>query len=366
MSRTRRLKKRQDELMDWITRTGLVLGITLLLGSGTATAGDCPTFLPDLRCEREARPTGSVGPMSSPYLFEDPNITTGLQFVGIYHDFPNDSAFQGGEAGVLALQARLAITDRLAFIATKDGFTIFRPEAEVKDIPMETRVALGIDDPSLDEVDILEDKEDFMDISVGFKYALIDHREEDWGYIVTPHVRFEFDVGEHDIFQGQGDGVFILGTSVGYHQDNWHLLGGLLGQVPIDGDEDSSSIMLNAHVDHAFPVDHGWLEYIVPFSELSWMHWTGSGDGSAQVNTALGRVSLSTAQLVLDTGPFEGADIANLGSAGIKGADLVTLAWGLRLALDHGLSLGASYERAVSNRKDIFEQRVTFMASVEF
>lgn len=345
---------------------GLALCLTLLVGDRTARAEECPTFLPDLRCDREARPAGSVGPMISPYLFEDPYITTGLQFVGIYHEFPDDSAFEGGEAGVLALQARVAITDRLAFIATKDGYMIFRPKAEVKDIPTATRVALGIDDPSLDEMDILKDEEDFMDISVGFKYALIDHREENWGYIVTPHVRYEIDVGQHDIFQGQGDGVFILGTSAGYHQDNWHLLGGLLGQVPIDGDEDSSSIMLNAHVDHAFPVDRGWLEYIVPFTELSWMHWTNSGDGGAKVNTKLGRVSLTTAQAVLDTGAFEGADIANLGSKGIAGADLVTLGWGVRLVLDHGLSLGAAYERAVSKRKDIFEQRVTFMASLEF
>ncbi|MCG8592607.1 MAG: hypothetical protein MJE66_25230 [Proteobacteria bacterium] len=356
----------QPRTSSWVRATWIVVA-ALSLSAATATADDCPTFFPDLRCDsREARPAASAQPMSMPYLFEDPYITTSLQMVGIYHDFPNDSVFRGGDVGVFALQARIAITDRLAFIATKDGLTIFRPNTKVKDIPMATRVALGVDDPALDDVSVLEDEEDFMDIAVGFKYALVDRRDDDSRLIFTPHVRFEIDVGEHDLFQGQGDGVFLIGASAGYHQANWNLLGSFLGQVPIDGDEDSSSIVTNFHVDHAFPVQHDWLQHIVPFTEVNWMHWTNSGDGSAAVNTALGRIPLSVAQDVLGTGRFEGADVANLGSAGIKGADLVTVAWGFRLLLDRGLSLGASYERAVSKRKDIFDQRATVMATVEF
>jgi hypothetical protein len=35
------------------------------------------------------------------------------------------------------------------------------------------------------------------------------------------------------------------------------------------------------------------------------------------------------------------------------------------MPLDYGLSVGASYERPISNKKDIFEQRVTFMLTWE-
>ena len=338
----------------WALCPAVIGGLLISPFGGRAQAQDeCPTLFPDLRCTREARPEGSIMPMSFPYLFEDPYITTGAQFVGIWHEFPNDSAFRGGYAGVLALQARLAITDRLAFIATKDGFTMFRPDVRQSDV-----------NPELSNTALLQDEEDFMDVTLGFKYALFEWPEKN--LIVTPSLRYEIDLGEHDIFQGQGDGVFILATSAGWFYENWHLIADLGGQIPIDDDKDSSSIFYNIHIDHAFEVQNDIVEFVVPFIELSGLHYTGSGDGSSNVNTTLGKVPLDVAQSLLGTGAFEGADIANLGSSGISGADLVTMAWGVRIPLKQGVSLGAAYERPISNRKDIFGQRVTFSANYEF
>lgn len=57
------------------------------------------------------------------FLFEDPYITTGLNFVYVYQRLPEGPVFDGGEAQVLALQIRAAITEKLGFIATKDGRT---------------------------------------------------------------------------------------------------------------------------------------------------------------------------------------------------------------------------------------------------
>ena len=67
-----------------------VLGTALLTAAAASAAEGCDGLLPDLlgNCTREARPAGHVAPMSMPYLFEDPYITTGLNFVGIYHNFP--------------------------------------------------------------------------------------------------------------------------------------------------------------------------------------------------------------------------------------------------------------------------------------
>ena len=328
---------------------GLVLlAILVLLPNAARSAEDCSGLLPDFGCDREARPAGHVAPMSMPYLFEDPYITTELNLVGIYHDFPSDSVFDGGEAGVIALQARLAITDRLAFIATKDGYTVLRPNNGL----------LGND-------------KGFMDITAGFKYAAIDDREA--GLIVTPSLRYEIPLGSDDILQGRGDGVFIPAVSVGLGPDDIHLIADFGAQLPVDGDHDSTSIFYNIHLDQAFETDViPGADFVVPFIELNGMTWVDSGDGSATLDTSLGRLSLRAAQNALNglgvtaDQRGEGADVANLGSPGMAGESLITMAWGLRVPFRNGLSLGFSYERVLSQRQDIFEQRATWMASYTF
>lgn len=291
--------------------------------------------------------------MSMPYLFEDPYITTELNLVGIYHGFPSDSVFNGGEAGVVALQARLALTDRLAFIATKDGYMINRPDHTW-----------------------LKNEEGFMDITAGFKYAVIDDRER--GLIVTPSLRVEIPVGNADVFQGQGEGVFIPGISVGWGPKDVHLITDLGAQVPVDKDRDSTSVYYNIHLDQAFEI--GFIpgaDYIVPFIELNGMVWVDSGEGKASVvlkspPAPAQHVPLRVAQDILHGAGvtrdqrFEGADVANLGSSGMAGEDLVPFAWGFRVPLRSGVSTGFSYERALSQRKDIFEQRATWMVDYQF
>ncbi len=327
---------------------GLVLlTVFLLLAPLARAAEDCSGLLPDFNCDREARPEGHVAPMSMPYLFEDPYITTELNLVGIYHDFPSDSIFDGGEAGVIALQARLAITDRLAFIATKDGYTVLRPNNGL----------LGND-------------KGFMDITAGFKYAVIDDREA--GLIVTPSLRYEIPLGSDDIFQGRGSGVFIPAVSIGYGPDDVHLIADFGAQLPVDGDRDSASIYYNLHLDQAFEMDCiPGADFVVPFIELNGMTWVDGGDGSSTLDTSLGRLSLRAAQDALHPSVTadrrgEGADVANLGSSGMAGESLITMAWGVRVPFRNGLSLGFSYERALSQRQDIFEQRATWMATKTF
>jgi hypothetical protein len=90
-----------------------------------------------------------------------------------------------------------------------------------------------------------------------------------------------------------------------------------------------------------------------------------------------GRVSIRTAQDLMHSNPdipgyktadrrFEGADVANLGSSGMAGEDLITMAWGVRVPFRNGISAGFSYERVLSQRQDIFEQRATWMLAYDF
>ncbi len=333
---------------------GVALWLALAIGlaaapSMAAPPERCEGLFPDFTCDfREARPPGHVAPMSMPFLFEDPYITTELNLVGIYHNFPSDSVFGGGEAGVIALQARLAITDRLAFIATKDGVMFLRP-----------------DNP------LLNDQDGAFDITAGFKYAVIDDREK--GLIVTPSLRFEIPVGSDDIYQGRGDGVFIPHLSVGWGPEDIHLIAAIGSELPINGDKDTTSIFYNIHLDQAFEnkLIRG-SDFFVPFIELNVTHYVDSGDGSITLNTRIGRLTLNQTQNALQAlgitkkRRFEGADVANLGSKGMANEEIVTMAWGFRVPFRNGISTGFSYERVLSQREDIFEQRATVMVSYTF
>ncbi len=329
---------------------------TLGLANGAAHAEaeseNCPTWLPDFRCERKARFDGMVQPMSMPYLFEDPFITTGANLVGIWHQFPENGGLQRSDVGVLALQLRLALTDKLAFIATKDGFMMIDHQTKVSDIT---------GNPA-DRASVLKDDTGFMNMTIGFKYAMIE--DEDNRFILSPAIRYEIPLGNDEVFQGRGDGIFIPSASFAWGPvDRLNLIGSLGGQIPVDSSKESTSLFYNLNVQYVVA------EMLVPFIEVSGTSWTNSGDGRLKLNTSksLGTdVTLNTAQAALRTGRFEGADVANLGSQGMRGKNLVTMAWGVRVPLDERLVLGLSYERAVQGSKNLFDQRVTAMATFEY
>ena len=337
----------------WLIR--LVL-ITLAAGLGSASmaqaevSSECGawTLFPDFRCEeRTARPKGAFNPVGMPYLFEDPHITTGLNFVYIYHGLPEGPVFDGGGAHVLALQIRLALTDRLAFIATKDGLAMLRP-GSASAVAEETGI---------------------FDMTFGFKGSLIESKEHE--FILTPALRYEIPMGTQGLFQNFGDGVFIPSASfrwglseLGLERAN--LVGGLGGQIPIDSDRNVQSLFYNIHLDYGFEVNRSIVRYIVPFIELNGIHYTKSGDGLNPVaRRGGGTIPLGAAQTALGTGPFEGIDIANLGSPGIAGEDVLVMGGGIRVPTTWGVSFAVMYEGPVSSRQDIFEQRFTFMATWE-
>ena len=318
--------------------------------SGPAAAEpecDAWTFLPDLRCEgREARPKDAFGPMGMPFLFEDPHITTGLNLVYLWHEFPENSAFRGGDLQLVALQIRLALTDRIAFIATKDGLVFHRP-----------------DNP------IVEDDTGFFDMTIGFKGALVDLPERD--FLLSAAVRYEIPLGNEPLYQGYGDGVFIPSASFRWGLAdlgvaNANLVGSLGGQVPLDRKANSQSLFYKVHVDYGFEVNHSVVEYVVPFLELNGIHYTKGGDGTNPIHLqGGGTLPVSTVQAALGTGPFEGVDVANIGSPNIAGKDLVVIGGGIRFPTKWGISFGVLYEEPVSKREDLFGRRISTMATWE-
>ncbi len=168
----------------------LVCGLGALLVMGEARAeppGECPTWLPDLRCERIARYAGFSAPMSAPFLFEDPFITTGVSVWSIWQELPGRSVFRGGDLQAVAVQLRVALTDRLGLIATKDGRVKLNPDR-----------------------DLLDSETGYLDLGFGLKYALIDAPER--RFILTPSLRYEMSNGTTDVFSGNGEGSGLRGV----------------------------------------------------------------------------------------------------------------------------------------------------------
>lgn len=62
-----------------------------------------------------------ISPVSAPTLNEDPRVDTEIRPMYMFTSIANDFATNGGKYQVVAVQARAALTDRIGFIASKDG-----------------------------------------------------------------------------------------------------------------------------------------------------------------------------------------------------------------------------------------------------
>jgi hypothetical protein len=92
--------------------------------------------------------------------------------------FSGGSVPLGGDVQVYAVQLRYALSDRLALIATKDGWIEMNPDH-----------TLGSSDG-------------WANLAAGLKYALVDNRDAQ--LLVTPGLTFEIPTGSDDVVQGEG------------------------------------------------------------------------------------------------------------------------------------------------------------------
>jgi hypothetical protein len=314
----------------------IALAFALLAPAARALPPECPTYFPDFRCGRHGRYEGFVPPMMHPYLFEDPFITTGVSLWGLWHEFPNDSILDGGHLWDTAVQARLAVTDRIALVATKDGWVKFEPG-----------------------LDLLGNAQGMTDITFGVKAAVVDLPEVP--FILTPGLRFELTNGSRDVLQGNGDGVFIPSVSAAWGLDRFHVIGDVGMQVPIDTDKNSTSIFYHLHLDYAVH------RFFVPFVEIGGFYYTDGGDGSASVKLDGGAdVPLGLAQALLGEDPEEGYDYANLGSRGVAGHSVVAGSVGVRVPITKHFIFGMAYEYPLSPSRDVLKQRASANLTIEF
>ncbi len=248
-----------------------------------------------------------IPPLTNILFNESPYITTEVSLWYWYQEIPDDSITAGGHINLGAAQARLALTDRLAFIATKDGYADFN---------------FGT---------LLTDTHGFANIAAGLKYALVTKPEEN--YILTGGVRYEIPMGDIDTtgfdFQGHGSGLLDIFLSSAKHWDKFGLQGNLGTNIAIE--EDNTTQM-----HYSIHADYELFSNFFPVLEFNGITTIKRGDKN--------------------TLKIEGHDVLNLGS-GDSGTTL-TAGVGFRYVLDDNWQVGAAWEKALA-RDDLIDHRTS-------
>ena len=258
-----------------------------------------------------------VPPLANPLFNETPYITTEARPLWIHNVIPGRFVTGGGTIDVIAIEIRVALTERLGFIASKDGYAV------------------------LDFDSVLPDTEGFVNISAGLKYALIsNHKEQTF---VT--VGFEYEPPTGNIstggidFQGNGaqsdggDGFMDLFVTGAKAYGKFGLQASTGVNLAIDGDHDSSLWHYSASFNYEL------FKNFFPLIEVNGL--TTISDGN--------RTGVAS---------FEGNDIVNFGST--DSGTVVSISAGARYKFNNHFQVGAGYERSVTGQKDLLDWRTNF------
>jgi hypothetical protein len=293
----------------WLTALSACAAIISPTYAGTPSA-KAPNPVPEAAVDWKAH---TISPVANPIFFEDPIIRSEIRPIFAYHRIDPAFVTGDGDAQLYALQVRFALTERLAFIASQDGYMNI------------STAGLG-------------DLSGWMDIAAGFKYALIDDKENQ--FIVTPGFTFIIPTGSEEIFQGKGSGEWNLFVSAAKGFDDFHLTGNLGVRLPNDSDEQSTVMH------YSLMADYYTCRYFIPFVVAN--AWTVLSEGNG---------------IPLDS---EGYDVINFGSSLSGGTTQMTVGGGFRSRILDNVDLGFSYEKAVLSPEGLTDDRFTFDVSIRF
>ena len=261
----------------------------------------------------------TISPVSNPIFFEDPKITSEVHPFYMYHMLPNTihfagggSAPLGGKVQVMAVQLRYAVNDRLAIIATKDGYIEFQPSQT------------------------LGHKYGWGDLAAGLKYAVINDTENQ--LIVSPGLTITVPTGSTEAYQGRGSGVWNAFVSAEKGFGNLHVTGNLGFNVPNNLAEQTAQIHYSAQVDYYV------CQWFIPFGAVN--GYTIFNNGRRNIVEG---VPLNT----------ELYDLINSGSTDAAGTTQLTVGGGFRTRLTKDVDFGVAYEAGVVHPVGIFDSRVT-------
>ena len=254
-----------------------------------------------------------VPPVSNPILNETPFITTEVRPFYIYHSFPDTvpglGLPGGGNANIWAVQLRVALTDRLGFIANKDGWADVNFKAP------------GLSDDGL------------ANLSFGFKYALISDPKQET--IVTAGLTYEAPTGRLKAgpfwLQGNGDGFLNPFITAAKSFDKVGVQGMVGAKFALDRDKNASWFNFAVHMDYEI------LPNFFPLVEFN------------------GFVPIDEANLTPFV--FEGFDVVSIGGSDVS--SVISFAAGSRYRITDHLIAGIAYEIPLTDDEDILDWRLT-------
>lgn len=255
----------------------------------------------------------AIEPVTNPLFFEDPLINSEIRPIFLQHNIDSSFATGGGDVRVYAAQIRYAVNDRLAIIATKDGYIELNP-------------ALG------------PDQNGFADLSAGIKYALIDNAEQQ--LVVTPGLKFEIPTGNSDVFQGNGSGEWNAFVSAIKGFDNFHIVGSAGARVPMNFDKETASLH------YSLQLDYYVCKWFIPFV---------AGNGQTVLSEGKG--------LPLTV---EGFDLINFGSSAAEGHTQIAVGAGFRSRIHKNVDFGFAYEIGATDPNGLFDDRYTIDFVISF
>lgn len=309
----------------------LLSTLSAILGAGalTATAGSVVV--------EPATPEPVTGggfddarrPISNPTMFDLALPTTNVHPIYLHHRLPstvNTTAGplqMGGDVQVYALQFEIAFNERLSLVATKDGYVDFDPDAG----------------------GLWNDESGFANIAAGLKYAFIYDPAN--SLAVSGTATYEFPTGNHDVYQGEGEGVLNLIVSAVKLWEDFQLAGGAGVRLPFDGQLSTNSFV-SAHASYEVS------PWFIPLAEINWHHVLETGNGRPNFT---GQASGLTPVVAT----FEGNDLLNFGAVNAsQNRDFVTTALGFRSRVAPNVDLGFAYEFPLTDENDsVMEDRFT-------
>ncbi len=248
----------------------------------------------------------AIAPVANPVFFETPMIQSEVRPLFMFHRLDSGLLGQDVDVKLYAVQLRYAVTERLALIATKDGY-----------IEVDPANGGGTDG--------------WADIAAGLKYALIQSEEKQ--FVLTPGFTFEIPTGNRKVFQGNGQGELNVFVSAMKGWNNLHATVSVGGRIPMDFDRETANIRYSGMLDY-------WVcNWFIPFVTVNAFTTVTDAD-------VLGLES-------------EGFDLINFGSTGASGHTQAAFGVGFRSRLLTNLDLGFAYERGWISKNDLFKDRFT-------
>lgn len=268
-------------------------------------------------------------PISNPTLFDLALPTTNIHPLIMFHQLPDfvqttaGLVPMGGDVQVYAVQFEIALTDRLSFVANKDGYVDINPDTKP----------------------LWSDQSGFANLGAGFKYAFI--LDPASGTALSGTMTFEIPTGNHDVFQGEGNGGVNLILNGLKLMGDWQFAGSAGVQIPFS-DQQATSSFVSAHASYEV------CKYFIPLIELNWFHVLDTGDGRPNFFSQAGGGVPVIAQ-------FEGGDLLNFGAGNaFANRDFVTAAIGFRSRLMDGVDAGVAYELPLTSKENgIMKDRIT-------